>query len=219
MKPLGIIGGAGPLASVLLYETIIRESYRQTGTHPEIHLINFPFTRALTQKEGYHHEAHVKKELSYCLELLRHRGVAKAIVACNTLHLYLRHLPDIGFCLSIPELVLQKALKQGDHRLLILATQNSCQSGLYEHPEVKCLYPNSKGQMLLDAVIDRVLVGRVERRDAELLSDLLHEIYQRTPYDGVVLGCTDLPVLHDAYPIQCPKYIYDSIKIPAKELL
>jgi aspartate racemase len=219
MKRLGIIGGAGPLASALLYETVIRESYRQTGTHPEIHLINFPFTRALTQEEGREHEERVKSELRYCLKLLRERDVAKAVVACNTLHLYLRHLPDANLCLSIPEVVLRKALELGDRRLLILATQNSRRSGLYEHPEVECIYPNQHGQKLVDVIIDRILLGKIERQDADQLSDLLHEIYQHTPYDGVVLGCTDLPVLHAAYPLHSPKCIYDSIKIPARGLL
>ena len=65
MKKLGIIGGAGPLASALLYETLIQESYALGRQVPEIVLINYPFSRGLSLEEGKNNEEIIHQELSY----------------------------------------------------------------------------------------------------------------------------------------------------------
>ena len=162
MKKIGIIGGAGPLASALLYETIIHESYLQALKVPEIFLINYPFTRGLTFKEGKENEKILRDELSYCVKTLVQNDVDIAVIACNTLHLYMQLLPksSIPFLL-LPHLIMEKAIENGHHHLLILGTQNTCRSHLYQRSEMTVLYPPQKEQKLIDEVIDHVLQGKV----------------------------------------------------------
>ncbi len=92
MKKLGIIGGAGPLASALLYETLIQESYALGRQVPEIVLINYPFTRGLSLDEGKENERTLQKELSYCIKLFLGIEVEMGVLACNTLHVLLKQL-------------------------------------------------------------------------------------------------------------------------------
>ena len=217
MKKMGIIGGAGPLASALFYEIMVRESYRKACQLPEIILINFPFTRGLSLEEGKDNRGIIQDQLDYCIHKLAQNEVTEAILTCNTLHLYLPIEKSIIFH-SLPELVMQHALQNGDHRLLILGTQNTCRSELYQHPKMEMVYPSSCQQKLIDDVIDRVLVGKICEADSRLLSQIIKERNRKDSFDGVVLGCTDLPVLHHHYPIQSLKPFYDSIKIPAKVL-
>lgn len=220
MKKIGIIGGAGPLASALFYEALIHECYISGKPIPEIVLINFPFTRGLTLEEKKLHGDRLLDELAYCIASLEKNAVEMGVLVCNTLHLYLRKMAKGSFSfINLPQSVLQEALEKGHKRLLVLGTQNTCRSGLYQKAGIDIVYPPEKKQGFLDAVIDSVLMGQVLKEDAELIGQLIAELSKELEFDAVVLGCTDLPVLHHRHPISSPKPLLDSIKIPVRGLL
>ena len=220
MKKLGIIGGAGPLASALLYETLVQESYCQGNQLPEILLINYPFTRGLTLQEGKDNGKILENELHYCVNTLVQNGVEVGLIACNTLHLYINQLKQVPLSFfSLPDLVVQKAREKGHGRLLILGTQNTCRSLLYQKAGITTYYLSQQEQKRLDEVIDRVLEGKICKEDSRLIGHLVQQYSEHVALDGIVLGCTDLPVLHHHFPIPSSKPIYDSIKIPAKTLI
>jgi aspartate racemase len=207
MKKIGIIGGAGPLASALLYESLVYEAGAKV---PEIFLINYPFTRGLTLEEGARNGHKNKEEILYCIDALQRLGADIALLACNTLHLILKEIPPSLPFFSLPGLV-EKAARAGGHkRLLILGTQNTCRKELYRFAGCEALYPHD--QSTLDGVIDRILTGIVLEEDSRKVS----EIIAKTDAEGVVLGCTDFSVLHHRFPLNSEKTIYDSIKIAAK---
>lgn len=219
MKKLGIIGGAGPLASSLLYETLIHESYALGRQVPEIVLINFPFTRGLSLDEGLANEKILEEELSHCIKILVKSGVETGVLACNTLHLILKKLPLSPILFHhLPDLVAKAAQERRHHRLLILATENTCSSLLYQLDGIQVIYPATCDQNVINEVIDRVLEGKILEEDAHLIGQVIQEISRSNDFDGIVLGCTDFPVLHHRFPIKASKPIYDSIKISAKTL-
>lgn len=219
MKKLGIIGGAGPYASALLYETIVREGYLLKQRQPKIYLINYPFTRGLCPHESEINLSQIENELLECLHAFKKLEVEVGLLACNTLHLFLEKLPGIEIpFISLPKTVLQEALRQKHTRLLLLGTSNTCRSSLYHHAEITTLHPSPDGQSLVNEIIDRILAGEVLADDAEKLGQLINNAAAVTDFDGVILGCTDLPVLHHTHPIPSNKKIYDSIKISAKNI-
>lgn len=217
MKKIGIIGGAGPLASALLYETLVKECYALRKPVPEMVLINYPFTRGLTLTERDQHHHILKHELTSASQILIQQEVDIALLACNTLHKYLGEIsfPNIEF-LSLPQAVLSNALTHNHRNLLILGTQNTCFEGLYKHRDVKLVYPEYAEQALIDRIIDQVLEGTILSENAFLISQMLK---MKKGCDGAVLGCTELAVLHHHFPIRSPLTIYDSIKIPAQILI
>ena len=202
MTKLGIIGGAGPLASALLYETIIQNSLVLGRAIPEIILINFPFTRGLSLEEKKMNEKVIVDELNYCINLLLKMEVERAILACNTLHLFLKRLPHETIKFRyLPELVLEAARKNQHHRLLILGTENTRQSQLYQLPDIQTIYPSLKNQQLIDEIINRILEGKILENDSLLVSQVIEQTSLFKDFEGVVLGCTDFPVLHHRFPI------------------
>lgn len=216
MKKLGIIGGAGPLASALFYETLVHECYRLQCPLPEIVLLNYPFQRGLTPEEKQKNGVMVRNELSYCIEALEASGAAVAVLVCNTLHLELRKLNrGVLQFFPIPDLVLG-GVKEGS-KLLLLGTQNTCNSSLYQGAGFTIFHPSSEGQKMINRVIDHILEGKILKEDADLLERVIEDSPEEI--DGVILGCTDLPVLHHHFPIQSDKPVYDSVKIPAKIIL
>lgn len=219
MKKMGIIGGAGPLASSLLYESVVRECYRQGGDIPEIFLLNFPFTRCLTKQEEASNSTRVLEELGYCIKVLEGHNVEVALLACNTMHLFLKMLPKskMNFA-ALPEIVLASAKKDKAQRLLFLGSQNSCRMGLYDDPDVEITYPSKEGQKAVDRAIDQVLRGEISCVDSCSIGQLIEQESLEQTFDGVILGCTDLPVLHHHHPINSSYPLYDSIKIASTSI-
>lgn len=218
MKKLGIIGGAGPLASALFYETLVHESYRLGHPMPEIVLLNYPFKRGLTSQESRENGAVIRDELHHCLRTLESAGAEVGVLVCNTLHLELARAPrgNIRF-LRIPDLVFEKIREKKGKRLLLLATRNTCDSSLYQQSGVMIFHPSLEEQAVVDSVIDRVLVGQFSEQDSSQIKELIRNFPEEI--DGVILGCTDLPVLHHHFPIHSDVPIYDSVKIPAKTIM
>ncbi|CUI16509.1 Asp/Glu/Hydantoin racemase family protein [Candidatus Protochlamydia naegleriophila] len=221
-QKLGIIGGAGPYASALLYQSIIKKHYEaEREQTPEIVLLNYPFTRGLSLKESQSHMQQLRLELQYCMNCLALQGVDRFAIACNTLHSFLPGLDLKGMnVLSIPQLVIETALKADLHKLLLLSTATTIQSRLYQHPSIRLVTPQAPEQKVLDAIIDRILAGVISKKDSEELSHLIHTCALRDGIDGIILGCTDLPVLHAHHPIDVgPLPILDSIQIPAHHFI
>jgi aspartate racemase len=217
MKKIGIIGGAGPLASSLLYETIVEERYLCDGSMPEIVLLNYPFVRGLSLKEKDQNQSEIFHQLEHCIHFMVHNSVEIALLACNTLHLFLQQIPSaIPFC-YLPSAVLHTAKAHRHKRLLLLATPNTCRSQLYQLEEIEIITPiNKEDQQVVEHVIDHILKGIVIERDARLLETLIVRYAARHSLDGVILGCSDLSVLHHRFPIVSSVPLYDSIKIAAK---
>jgi len=218
MKKLGIIGGAGPLASALFYQMLVHESYRLGRSLPEIFLLNYPFHRGLTPEESRNNGAVVRKELRYCLKTLETVGAEVGVLVCNTLHLELAIAPQekIDF-LRLPDLLLEEIHEKKSKRLLLLATRNTCSSLLYQQKDLTIFHPSLEGQAVVDEVINRVLTGHFCSQDSVKLETIIRTYPDEI--DGVILGCTDLPVLHHHFPLSSDIPIYDSVKIPAQKIV
>lgn len=217
MKKLGIIGGAGPLASSLFYETLVRECYQTRVPLPEMVLLSYPFTRGLNPQESDTNGLKLKEELTHCAQTLKQANVDLAVLVCNTLHLQLPHLSLSGVpFISIPELVL-KEIGQIPKKVLLLATQNTCHSPLYHQSQHFLFCPSPREQKIIDQAIDHILEGKILKEDAIAIRNLILKF--QAEIEGVILGCTDLPVLHHHFPLSLNKPVYDSVKIPVKNIL
>ena len=112
------------MASSLLYETLIHESYALGRQVPEIVLISFPFTRGLSLDEGQANEKILEDELSHCINILVKSGVGTGVLACNTLHLILKKLPLMPILFHhLPDLVVKAAQERKHHRFPIKASK------------------------------------------------------------------------------------------------
>ena len=95
-KKIGVIGGAGPYASSLLYQRFITACYDAGDAVPEMVLLNFPFTRVLLLEEYTGRHTLLVEELQECFDRLDQQGVDVAVIACNTLHLFLSDVNTRG---------------------------------------------------------------------------------------------------------------------------
>ena len=215
---IGIVGGAGPLASALLYQLVVEEYYVRGIAQPEILLLNHSFPRGLTLEESIQNQARLEEELQACLELLIQAGASVVCIACNTLHDFLKGPFEVPL-IHLPEKVMGALQKEKMKKVGVLCTETTRHSSLYQAEGVTFHYPSESGQRSLNLVLDRILEGRVLQEDSVRIHKLIMEMKEEQGIHGVVLGCTDLSLLNYRYPLHCEGVrLFDSIKILAKEL-
>jgi aspartate racemase len=229
MKKIGIIGGAGPMASCQLYKEIIIEFQRygckNDRDFPEIVIISYPFSGMLNAEEYATNQQAIIEELQYCFDWLYEQNVDIAIIACNTLHTLIKQIQiKIPIFVSIPDTILNCAINNGTKKLLILGTEMTNQMKLYTSKSIECITPNKNDQIIISIIINNLLAGQINKQDAKKINRLIKEYKQTAAIDGVVLACTELPLLYKQYTYTASNnlektMIFDSITVTAQEIM
>lgn len=203
---IGIIGGADPSASCLLYRKIIETCLSRCDcSHgedfPEIVIINFPFSRLDDVQDAENNKAALCSQLQYSVDKLAEYPVSLLAIACNTLHTLLGdiNLQQLNL-IHIAQETLDEAERQGCSKLLVLATQTSVKRELYKRTSIDIVTPSEAEQVFVNQVIDRIEQNNVTEEDAQQLAALIAKMRNEMACDGVVLGCTELSVLNETYP-------------------
>ena len=222
---LGIIGGAGPMASVLLYKKLIekcqqRYGCKDDGDFPKIWIVNYPFSSMLGCSDSRLNQKRITSELQECLDALSALGVDRIGIACNTLHTFLSGCRFIPFGLiPLSDLVKQQLSRCRPGKLLVLGTETTVQSGVYEYSKNQTVYPSKADQILVSSVIDRVLAGHLKKDDSKLLENVVTG-YIHLQADAVLIGCTEISVLVDAEPFQkWTGLVMDPLELLAEALI
>jgi len=218
---IGIIGGAGPLASALLYRLVIEECYKKKKNLPEILLINFPFTRGLQSSESQQNHNILQEELSYCLDILRSNNIELAAIACNTLHFFLtKEMQRSLKFIHLPKNTLEKLKSTGFKKILLLGTQTTSTSNVYSCNHTKLLYANNNSQRDVSRIIDTILEGSIKNTQTEKLLKISKRLFDIHRFEALLLGCTELSLLNDRFPLRSNNFkIIDPLKILAKTLV
>lgn len=199
MKTIGLIGGTSWHATVEYYEMINRGVGKIIGTHanPEllIHSINIEIMRAQNK------EAINAKYLSVAKKL--QIAGAEAIVICaNTPHMTYEYVqPQIEIpILHIADAVGHNAQKQGLKKLALFGnkptmTGHFISGRLQEHFGIEMLD-------LSDEIVEQSHFFVSKELTQGIFSDKAKEFYKaqtkilkQRGADGIILGCTELPLL------------------------
>jgi aspartate racemase len=205
-KVIGILGGISPASTLRYYQRIVERYYqRQRDYHyPEIALYSLDFQR-FTDLENSADKAGYIEEIVRGIRCLERCGADLALMAANSPHSVFKEVEsrvEIPL-ISIVEITAKKArdLKLG--RLLLLGIQLTMQSDFYRDAfqvyGMEVISPSSSHQDEIEAMIFDELVLNIIREETR---DRLMEIIRGYPVDGVILGCTELPlILHqDLFP-------------------
>ena len=211
-KTIGIIGGAGPMASAYLYQIIInicQKNYSSVdySEFPQIILISYPFIRGNPEK--------TREDLTSCLTKLKNANASVIGLACNSLHAYLPDLSGVEFIHLVNQSV-QTIHDQGISKVLVLSAQKTIDSKLYEQEGLSCIYPIETNQMEINRIIREVASGIVCNEQTNTLNRI---ISNAEPIEGIILACTELPLVHHAFPLSTDLPIIDTIEVLARKLV
>jgi len=222
-KMIGIIGGMGPQASAELYRLLIEGAKDHYGAKnndefPEILIDSVPVPDFLSdtnqmEKAAVMLEDRVRRMVIY--------GASNVSVACNTacvLSGRLQKQISVPF-ISVVDEVAKKASVRHKH-VLLLASPTSLRLGLYKKAlsryGVLCVVPPKQYHQEIENIIRGVIEGAERSRLTEKLFRLTNNILTNEYVDGIILGCTELPLV---FPENYRLPVYNSLSILAESLL
>jgi aspartate racemase len=203
MKRLGIVGGIGPESTVYYYKLLVDLHLR---AHPQK---NYPetviYTINMTRMEEFIGGKDFEGLGDYLLDAvrrLRGAGADIGIIASNT--------PHVAFPLiekrspiplvSIVEATRAEADRRGLRKLLLLGTAFTMSSGYYgdvfDASGIQLLTPSKRDILFIHRkIMDEIEEGILREETREAILNIVKPFRENRGIEGVILGCTELPLL------------------------
>ncbi len=221
-KPIGIIGGMGPDASVRLYGQMIemaRDEFKAKENHeyPEIVLQSVPVPEFFSNTKRMEEALTMLKDR---VEKISEQPLSCIGVACNTAHVVLADLEEVTEIpfVPIPEEVAREAERKGFKKVGLLASPTTISSGVYQteflNKNIEIELPDNGYIEAIGEIIGKVVAGEFKHAEVKLL--MIADLLKEKKVEAIVLGCTELPLV---FPKDYSLPILDSVDILARSLL
>lgn len=221
MKRIGILGGISLASTLAYYKTITDLYYErfQDYYYPEI-LINSLNFQYFTDLEDQNRMEEYKAYILEGISRLEKAGADFILMAANSPHSVLEEIrPQIALpVVSIVDAVAREAKKMGLKTVLLTGIRYTMQRTFYQEGfqkyGIQVLVPNAEEQDTINHIIFDELVIHKKTKAAQ---DTFQAILSRYPTDGVILGCTELPLLLQQDDTEIP--LLDSMKLHCRAAL
>jgi aspartate racemase len=197
-KRIGILGGISYESTASYYRLIHEKYYERRGDYhyPEVVVYSLDFQR-FTDLENGDREAYIE----YIVEGVRGLEAAGAefvVMAANSPHAVYDEVSDAASVpmLSIAEATMNRAEDMGLRRLLLLGIKFTMQGTFYRDAGarhgVQVVTPSEPEQDEVDRIVfSELVLGICKDESRRRLLDIVGAY----PVDGVILGCTELPLI------------------------
>ena len=222
MKTIGLIGGMSWESTATYYELMNQDvSARLGGLHSaKIAMVSVDFAEIeRAQVEGRWHDAGAA--LADVARSLERAGADFLVLATNTMH-KVADAFDAAIGLSllhIGEVTGAAIAEQGLSTVGLLGTRFTMEQDFYravleQRYGLKVLVPDATGVDAINAVIyDELCQGRIEEASRASAADVISGLVERGA-EGVILGCTELPLLIRQDDSQVP--LFDTTRLHAR---
>lgn len=223
-RAIGILGGMSPESTAVYYEHITRQYTARSGDYgyPEILIYSVNFQRYVEwQREGRWDEA--AKAMADALESLRVAGADFGIIATNTMHIVFDQVQAaVGMpLLSIVDATAQAIRDAGLRSVGLLGTvftmrERFFRDGLNRHG-LEVLVPERDDQdRINDIIYGELCRGRILPESRAVFLGVF-EILRKLGAQGIVLGCTEIPLL--VRPEDCGLPLFNTTILHAERAL
>ncbi len=222
-KHIGIVACSAEGAA-LCYRTLCVEASAVMGEHmhPEVSMHTYPLAEYMVHVRSGDWREVARLMLSSARKLAA-IGACFAICPDNTIHqafdLVAKESPIPW--LHIAEAVGREAEQRGLRHLAIMGTKYLMTSPVYSEAfrklGITCQIPEPSDRERIDAIIFKELVNSLFREESRLYFNAVIQKMKERGCQGVVLGCTEIPLLVN--PDDCPLPTLDSTRLLARAAL
>ncbi|MHA1125052.1 MAG: aspartate/glutamate racemase family protein [Candidatus Heimdallarchaeota archaeon] len=220
VKKIGIIGGLSPESTVEYYKIITRKYNEQKGKNafPELTIESLDlqeFTDLMIAND-------LTKVLNFLLaaaESLMKSGVELIILATNTPHIVFNELAKKVKVpmLSIMEATGEAIKKQGLQKIGLIGTRFTMNSSYYqdalEKYDIEVITPTQEDKKIIDTIIYSELTYHILTDESRQRYLQVIERLQQKGAQGIILGCTEIPLLVKQEDCKIP--VFDTTTIHA----
>lgn len=201
-KTIGILGGMSPESTVAYYEYITRtytERYGDYG-YPEVLIYSVSFQDYVEWPRQSRWDL-VAQGLTEAARVLEAAGADVLIIATNTMHIV---FDVVQAGVDVPVLSLLDAVgdvveRRGMETVGLLGTAFTMEEAFYPEALAKrgiaVLVPDRGDRKVVNRVIyDELVAGRIRDSSRDAFITIIRALKTRG-VDGVILGCTEIPLL------------------------
>jgi aspartate racemase len=201
-KRIGILGGMSPESTVEYYQYITRAYTKRFGDYgyPEVIIYSVSFQPYVDWPEQDRWDL-VAQGLSEAAQILEAASADFIVIATNTMHLV---FDQVQASVSVPMLSLLDAvgdaiLERGMKTVGLLGTKFAMEKGFYQdalaRKGITILVPDKEDREYVNTVIyDELVAGQIRDESRSRFVAIINELAERGA-EGVILGCTEIPLL------------------------
>jgi aspartate racemase len=203
MKKVGIVGGLGPESTLEYYRGII-DAFK-----PTFSLYGFPeiAIESIDMRSFMHH---IEKSgwdtiaafIASKFEALRVSGADFGVIASNTPHKVFDAIQAQTFLplLSIVDATLNYSKKRDYRKLCLLGTKVTMGEDffryIFEKENIKLVVPDAKEQdYIQQKLFSEIEFGIINEETKKQFLAIIERIVEQENVEGVILGCTELPLI------------------------
>lgn len=223
-KKIGILGGMSPESTVEYYQYITRTYTERCGDYgyPEILIYSVSFQPYVDWPANDRWDL-VADGLSEAARKLETAGADFILIATNTMHLV---FDEVQTNVDVPMLSLLEAVGKaiqgkGMSQVGLLGTRFAMEQGFYQdalaQKGITVLVPDAEDRAYVNRVIyDELVAGQIRDASRAGFVTIIDKLAARGA-EGVILGCTEIPLLVSEDDVEVP--LLDSTLIHAEAAL
>ncbi len=202
MKKIGILGGLGPESTIEYYRGII-DAFRHNDAQqiPEIILYSANVTDLLdlvSEKRWVDLVDYIVKKLT----ALKSAGAEFALISANTPHIVFDGVAAKSPLplLSIVEETYKKTKTLDIKKIGLIGTKFTMESSFYSKTfskgEIQIIVPNIDEQEYIhNKLMTEIERGIIKDETREGLLAIIHRMKEQHQIEGIILGCTEFPLI------------------------
>ncbi|MHA1455693.1 MAG: aspartate/glutamate racemase family protein [Promethearchaeota archaeon] len=196
---IGILGGMSPMSTIKYYDQILEKYYEKKHdyNYPEVIIFSLNFQRVIELEHSDNKKGYIDY-LMECIKVLEQTGVGIIVMAANSPHAIYDDLIQLAKVpiLSIVKATAEKAHQENLKKLLLLGIKFTMQSTFYQDyfakEGIEVITPSDEEQDKLNRIIfEELVIGLFKDESKGKILRIINNY--RT--DGVILGCTELPLI------------------------
>jgi aspartate racemase len=226
MKTIGIIGGVSWESSIEYYR-LMNEMVNEKlgGLHSakilmfSIEFGDFSKDERLAEKGNW---TALNETIIDAAERLKRGGADFIVIASNTINSradYIQEELDIPV-LHIADATGKKVNRSGIKTVALLGTKYTMEENFYrdrleKKHGLKAVIPNETERDYINAVIfDELCAGKFRNESRERFIQIINRLVDEEGAEGVILGCTEIPLLIEQMDVKVP--VFDTMTIHAE---
>lgn len=221
MKTIGLIGGTGWISTVEYYRIINKETGKRLGGHNAARCLLYSFNYADINEFNIRddHNGVYKLVLDAAFRLKK-AGADFLVLCANTLHQYVEQLNDE---ISLPIVHIADATaaeikRQNISAIGLLGTKFTMEMDFYikrlSISGINSLVPDKAERIYIHSVIMNELLNENYRQESKKkFLKIINDLEQKG-VEGIVLGCTEIPLLIKQQDTHLP--VFNTLEIHAK---
>lgn len=204
MKKVGIVGGIGPEATVDYYQSIISKFQEKIGSKEELPEL---FINSINMYKMFNllmngQTQEVINYLTDAVQKLESVGADFVVMCGNTPHIVFEQIQQKVQVpmISIVEETYLKAQELSLEKIGLIGTKFTMENDFFKKPfishDIEMVVPNQSEQEYIHRkIVEELENGIVNNETKKGFLNIINQMINRDGIQGVILGCTELPML------------------------